>query len=77
MVLFLIKNDTRKKLEEAEKRLNECEGEKARLVNDNNALREELINCQILKESFQDQLLSFSEARNRDDHDDSGSEEQK
>ena len=63
-------NDTRKKLEEAQKRLNECEGDKATLVKDNNNLRQELINCQILKESFQSQLLSYSEVRDRDDHDD-------
>jgi hypothetical protein len=76
--VVLNQNDTRKKLEDAEKRLNECEGDKATLVKDNNNLRQELINCQILKESFQEQLLSYSEAQNRGDHDDNkGSEEQK
>jgi hypothetical protein len=73
--VVLNQNDTRKKLEEAEKRLNECEGERVRLEKDNNDLRQELINCQILKESFQEQLLGYSEARNHDD--DNGSEQQK
>ena len=78
VVVVISQNDTRKKLEEAQKRLNECEGDKATLVKDINNLRQELINCQILKESFQEQLQSYSEARNPDDHrDDKGSEEQK
>jgi hypothetical protein len=65
--VIINKHDIRTKLRRTEELLTHCEDEKDRLEKDNNELRERLINCERIKETIQEQLLSYSQSDREDE----------
>ena len=63
------KNDLRNKLRQTEELLTRCDEDKARLEKTNNALCSELIACNQIKETLEEQLLTHSQT-----YDDRGEE---